>query len=63
MSAGGKFTQYINPIKTGPMIEFERKTTEFIHYLSKLGIIASQNDAYIVKRRFNILWKELKGKP
>ena len=63
MSAVGRLTQYINPLKPGTMTEMDRRIFDFIGYLSHIGVIASQNDSFIVKRRYNILTKDQKGKP
>lgn len=63
MSAGGKFTQYINPVKPSQFSQFDEKVAELLDYLSQVGILSSKNDIFIVKRRFNMLTKDLKGKP
>lgn len=61
MSANGKYTQYMTQKEKGPMSPFERKVEDFIEYLSDVGVVANKNDAFIIKRRYKLSAKDIKG--
>lgn len=61
MNANGKYTQYITQKDKGSMSPFEQKVEDFLEFLCDVGIVANKNDAFIIRRRYKLIAKEVKG--
>lgn len=57
----GKYNQYLNGSPKATT-QFDQKVDDFMDFLNEIGLIATKNDGFIIKRRFKMLAKDAKGK-